>query len=79
MKQGCIHISDDRWLYSATSWCRVLGGGGGAERGEVLRGTGLGDDLPRMKSMQMWLIILVQYGESGDKFTWFDKLFEIIS
>lgn len=80
MKQGCIHISDDRWLYSATSWCRVLGGGGwGAELGEELRGKGLGDDLPRMKSMQMWLIILVQYGESGDKFTWFDKLFEIIS
>ena len=58
------------------------GGGGrgwGAELGEELRGKGLGDDLPRMKSMQMWLIILVQYGESGDKFTWFDKLFEIIS
>ena len=55
------------------------GGGGGAELGEELRGKGLGDDLPRMKSMQMWLIILVQYGESGDKFTWFDKLVEIIS
>lgn len=54
-------------------------GGGGVEIGEELRGKGLGDDLPRMKSMQMWLIILVQYGESGDKFTWFDKLFEIIS
>ena len=54
-------------------------GGGGVEVGEELRGKGLGDDLPRMKSMQMWLIILVQYGESGDKFTWFDKLFEIIS
>lgn len=53
--------------------------GGGVEIGEELRGKGLGDDLPRMKSMQMWLIILVQYGESGDKFTWFDKLFEIIS
>lgn len=36
MKQGCIHISDDRWLYSATSWCRVLGGGvGGGTRGRV--------------------------------------------
>ena len=56
-----------------------FGGGGGVEVGEELRGKGLGDDLPRMKSMQMWLIILVQYGESGDKFTWFDKLFEIIS
>lgn len=55
------------------------GGGWGAELGEELRGKGLGDDLPRMKSMQMWLIILVQYGESGDKFTWFDKLVEIIS
>ena len=55
------------------------GGGWGAELGEELRGKGLGHDLPRMKSMQMWLIILVQYGESGDKFTWFDKLFEIIS
>ena len=79
MKQGCIHISDDRWLYSATSWCRVLeGGGGGGTRGRV-KGEGAWDDLSRMKSMQMWLIILVQYGESGDKFTWFDKLFEIIS
>lgn len=54
-------------------------GGVGAELGEELRGKGLGDDLPGMNSMQMWLIILVQYGESGDKFTWFDKLFEIIS
>lgn len=54
-------------------------GGGGVEIGEELRGKGLGDDLPGMNSMQMWLIILVQYGESGDKFTWFDKLFEIIS
>lgn len=53
--------------------------GGGVEIGEELRGKGLGDDLPGMNSMQMWLIILVQYGESGDKFTWFDKLFEIIS
>ena len=65
------------WLYSATPWYRVWGGG--VEIGEELRGKGLGDDLPGMNSMQMWLIILVQYGESGDKFTWFDKLFEIIS
>ena len=28
-------------------------GGGGVEIGEELRGKGLGDDLPRMKSMQM--------------------------
>ena len=27
--------------------------GGGVEIGEELRGKGLGDDLPRMKSMQM--------------------------
>ena len=54
------------------------GGVGGGTRGRV-KGEGAWDDLSRMKSMQMWLIILVQYGESGDKFTWFDKLFEIIS
>ena len=53
------------------------GGVGGGTRGRV-KGEGAWDDLPRMKSMQMWLIILV-HGESGDKFTWFDKLFEIIS